>query len=81
MRRTIHQSGKVISDLLALDGTPHRRDDGIGGLVGQGQEDLLLGLYGALPAKARHAVFNGIDGLIKSLQAKNKSGEATSVKK
>ena len=25
---------------------------GIGGLVGQGQEDLLLGLYGAIPAKA-----------------------------
>jgi ribose transport system ATP-binding protein len=29
---------------------------GIGGLVGQGQEDLLLGLYGALPASARQAV-------------------------
>lgn len=28
---------------------------GIGGLVGQGQEDLLLGLYGALPAKAATA--------------------------
>ena len=28
---------------------------GIGGLVGQGQEDLLLGLYGAIPAKARAA--------------------------
>jgi ribose transport system ATP-binding protein len=28
---------------------------GIGGLVGQGQEDLLLGLYGALPAKAASA--------------------------
>ena len=29
---------------------------GIGGLVGQGQEDLLLGLYGALPAKAASAI-------------------------
>ena len=29
---------------------------GIGGLVGQGQEDFLLGLYGAVPATARSAV-------------------------
>jgi ribose transport system ATP-binding protein len=36
---------------------------GIGGLVGQGQEDLLLGLYGAVPAKARSATFNGQSGL------------------
>ena len=27
---------------------------GIGGLVGQGQEDLLLGLYGAIPASSDH---------------------------
>lgn len=32
---------------------------GVGGLVGQGQEDLLLSLYGALPASARTAEFNG----------------------
>ena len=35
---------------------------GIGGLVGQGQEDLLLGLYGALPGKVRSAAFNGAAG-------------------
>jgi ribose transport system ATP-binding protein len=49
---------------------------GIGGLVGQGQEDLLLGLYGALPAKARHAVFNGIDGLPGSVMRANSLGLA-----
>lgn len=32
---------------------------GVGGLVGQGQEDLLLSLYGALPASALTADFNG----------------------
>jgi len=49
---------------------------GIGGLVGQGQEDLLLGLYGALPAKARHAVFNGVDGLPGSVMRANSLGLA-----
>ncbi|TAV22249.1 sugar ABC transporter ATP-binding protein, partial [Rhizobium ruizarguesonis] len=32
---------------------------GIGGLVGQGQEDLLLGLYGAIPASAARAEVSG----------------------
>ncbi|MBX4999445.1 sugar ABC transporter ATP-binding protein [Rhizobium lentis] len=32
---------------------------GIGGLVGQGQEDLLLGLYGAIPAAAARAQISG----------------------
>ncbi|WP_217568473.1 sugar ABC transporter ATP-binding protein [Mesorhizobium sp. GbtcB19] len=36
---------------------------GIGGLVGQGQEDLLLGLYGAIPGRTASAVVNGISGL------------------
>ena len=36
---------------------------GIGGLVGQGQEDLLLGLYGAIPATAQAPRFNGAAGL------------------
>ncbi|WP_425291562.1 sugar ABC transporter ATP-binding protein [Aminobacter anthyllidis] len=36
---------------------------GIGGLVGQGQEDLLLGLYGAIPAKATSAQVNGHQAL------------------
>lgn len=36
---------------------------GIGGLVGQGQEDLLLGLYGAIPARTVSATVNGVSGL------------------
>ncbi|WP_419696094.1 sugar ABC transporter ATP-binding protein [Mesorhizobium muleiense] len=36
---------------------------GIGGLVGQGQEDLLLGLYGAIPARTACATVNGASGL------------------
>ncbi|MER8574768.1 sugar ABC transporter ATP-binding protein [Mesorhizobium sp. M1338] len=36
---------------------------GIGGLVGQGQEDLLLGLYGAIPARTASATVNGASGL------------------
>ncbi|MDG4875392.1 sugar ABC transporter ATP-binding protein [Mesorhizobium sp. WSM4935] len=36
---------------------------GIGGLVGQGQEDLLLGLYGAIPARTASATVNGTSGL------------------
>ncbi|MFD2055771.1 sugar ABC transporter ATP-binding protein [Mesorhizobium calcicola] len=36
---------------------------GIGGLVGQGQEDLLLGLYGAIPARIASATVNGVSGL------------------
>lgn len=36
---------------------------GIGGLVGQGQEDLLLGLYGAIPARASKAEVCGKPGL------------------
>ena len=36
---------------------------GVGGLVGQGQEDFLLGLYGALPATARSARVGARDTL------------------
>jgi ribose transport system ATP-binding protein len=36
---------------------------GVGGLVGQGQEDLLLGLYGATAAVARSAVIGDRQGL------------------
>ena len=36
---------------------------GIGGLVGQGQEDLLLGLYGAIPARTASAMVNGVSSL------------------
>ncbi len=36
---------------------------GVGGLVGQGQEDLLLGLYGAMTAVARSAVIDDRQGL------------------
>jgi ribose transport system ATP-binding protein len=36
---------------------------GIGGLVGQGQEEFLLGLYGAVPATARSAIIGAEAGL------------------
>ncbi|MCW6510942.1 sugar ABC transporter ATP-binding protein [Lichenifustis flavocetrariae] len=49
---------------------------GIGGLVGQGQEDLLLGLYGAIPAAATTAQFGGRDGLPGSVTAANSCGLA-----
>ncbi len=49
---------------------------GIGGLVGQGQEDLLLGLYGALPAQARSATLGGAAGLARSVTAANRRGIA-----
>lgn len=48
---------------------------GIGGLVGQGQEDLLLGLYGAIPARAAHAEVNG-GALPGSVTAANRLGLA-----
>jgi ribose transport system ATP-binding protein len=49
---------------------------GIGGLVGQGQEDLLLGLYGAIPAIAGKAEFNGVAGLPRSVPQANARGLA-----
>jgi ribose transport system ATP-binding protein len=49
---------------------------GVGGLVGQGQEDLLLGLYGALPASARTAEFNGRPNLPSSVRKANALGLA-----
>ncbi|EEY05474.1 sugar ABC transporter [Brucella inopinata BO1] len=49
---------------------------GIGGLVGQGQEDFLLGLYGALPTAAREAIVCGNNGLFKSVGAANAAGLA-----
>lgn len=49
---------------------------GIGGLVGQGQEDLLLGLYGALPASARSASFNDVPNIPASVQKANALGLA-----
>ena len=49
---------------------------GIGGLVGQGQEDLLLGLYGAIPAAAALARFGDRDGLPGSVTAANARGLA-----
>ena len=49
---------------------------GIGGLVGQGQEDLLLSLYGALPASARTAEFNGRQNLPSSVRKANALGLA-----
>lgn len=49
---------------------------GIGGLIGQGQEDLLLGLYGALPASTRSAIMNGVQGLPSSVPRANALGLA-----
>ena len=49
---------------------------GVGGLVGQGQEDLILGLYGARSASARAAEFNGVNGLPGSVLKANALGLA-----
>lgn len=49
---------------------------GIGGLVGQGQEDFLLGLYGAMSATAAVAKLNGNVGLFKTVSAANTAGFA-----
>ncbi len=49
---------------------------GIGGLVGQGQEDFLLGLYGAIPASAGEAEISGRPGLATSVGAANALGLA-----
>ncbi|MDQ6435262.1 sugar ABC transporter ATP-binding protein [Mesorhizobium sp. LHD-90] len=49
---------------------------GIGGLVGQGQEDLLLGIYGAIPAKATTASVNGAPALPSSPPKANALGLA-----
>ena len=49
---------------------------GIGGLVGQGQEDLLLGLYGALPAKAASASVGAAQELPGSVPRANSLGLA-----
>ncbi|WP_337270726.1 sugar ABC transporter ATP-binding protein [Oryzifoliimicrobium ureilyticus] len=47
---------------------------GIGGLVGQGQEDLLLGLYGAIPARAVRAAIDGKDSLPERVSDANAAG-------
>ena len=47
---------------------------GIGGLVGQGQEDLLLGLYGAIPARATRAEVSGRPGLPAHVEEANGAG-------
>ncbi|MDV2966441.1 sugar ABC transporter ATP-binding protein [Nitratireductor aquimarinus] len=49
---------------------------GIGGLVGQGQEDFLLGLYGAIPASAEKAEISGSHRPLKSVEAANQAGLA-----
>jgi ribose transport system ATP-binding protein len=49
---------------------------GVGGLVGQGQEDLILGLYGAQAASAREAEFNGAAGVPGSVVRANALGLA-----
>jgi ribose transport system ATP-binding protein len=49
---------------------------GIGGLVGQGQEDLLLGLYGAIPAVAAAAKVNGTSALPAGVPQANTLGLA-----
>ncbi|MAY61697.1 MAG: ABC transporter ATP-binding protein [Rhizobiales bacterium] len=49
---------------------------GIGGLVGQGQEDFLLGLYGAIPASAETSEISGDRGPFKSVETANAAGLA-----
>jgi ribose transport system ATP-binding protein len=49
---------------------------GLGGLVGQGQEDLLLGLYGAIAARADTAMVKGTSGLPASVPSANLLGLA-----
>ena len=49
---------------------------GIGGLVGQGQEDLLLGLYGAIASRADTATVSGTSGLPDSVPRANALGLA-----
>lgn len=49
---------------------------GIGGLAGQGQEDLLLGLYGAHAAVTSSAQVNGVNGLPGSVSRANAMGIA-----
>ncbi|TAM99697.1 MAG: sugar ABC transporter ATP-binding protein [Rhizobiaceae bacterium] len=49
---------------------------GIGGLVGQGQEELLLGLYGALPAKAASATVGDARELPRNVPKANAAGIA-----
>ena len=49
---------------------------GIGGLVGQGQEDFLLGLYGAIPAAAEACEIAGGKGPFRNVQAANSAGVA-----
>lgn len=49
---------------------------GIGGLAGQGQEDLLLGLYGAAPATTASAAISGVSGLPGSVPRANARGIA-----
>ena len=49
---------------------------GIGGLVGQGQEDLLLGLYGAIPTRVAAATLNGDAGLPGKVPEANARGLA-----
>ncbi|RWX81622.1 sugar ABC transporter ATP-binding protein [Neorhizobium lilium] len=49
---------------------------GIGGLVGQGQEDFLLGLYGALPGSVKTARLCERDGLFSDVGAANAAGLA-----
>ncbi|MDO3434922.1 sugar ABC transporter ATP-binding protein [Rhizobium sp. CBN3] len=47
---------------------------GVGGLVGQGQEDLLLGFYGAIPSSAVRAEVSGKSGLPADVGEANAAG-------
>lgn len=77
-RQTIVEVAGFSSGLLRNIDLDIKRGEilGLGGLVGQGQEDLLLGLYGALPASARRAVFNDAAGLPSSVSRANALGLA-----
>jgi ribose transport system ATP-binding protein len=83
--RDVRKPGKVLMDVEGFAaGAVHDVDFkasageiiGIGGLVGQGQEDFLLGLYGAIPATASKAMVGGRPGLASSVGAANALGLA-----
>jgi len=77
-REPIVQVSGLSSDVLRDIDMSIRRGEvlGIGGLVGQGQEELLLSLYGALPASARSADVNGRRSLPSSVRKANALGLA-----
>jgi ribose transport system ATP-binding protein len=73
--KLVHVERFAAGAVRDVDFTAHAGEIvGIGGLVGQGQEDFLLGLYGAIPATAEKAEIGGQPGLAASVGAANALG-------